>query len=140
MLLLHWARLPGLACQINTESFNGIGNQLAESQLAEPSWDNDARSALAVPGAPTMQHPGPASCLRIRCPDMREGVHSVCIHPTLPLQYMAGGDLGTALSLDANEDRAKRRLGWYARGRIVLLCVARGLAYLHSERVCCWRV
>ena len=53
------------------------------------------------------------------------------------LQYMAGGDLGTALSLDANEheDKTKRRLGWYARGRVVLLCVARGLAYLHSERV-----
>ena len=64
----------------------------------------------------------------------------MCVYiPTLLLQYMAGGDLGTALSLDANEheDRAKRRLGWYARGRIVLLCVARGLAYLHSERVCC---
>ena len=50
---------------------------------------------------------------------------------------MAGGDLGTALSLDAreHEGRAERRLDWYARGRIVLLCVARGLAYLHSERV-----
>ena len=54
------------------------------------------------------------------------------------LQYMGGGDLGTALSFDTNEhaDKTKRRLGWYARGRIVLLCVARGLAYLHSERVC----
>ena len=54
------------------------------------------------------------------------------------LQYMGGGDLGTALSFDANEhaDRSKRRLGWHARGRIVLLCVARGLAYLHGERVC----
>ena len=54
------------------------------------------------------------------------------------LQYMAGGDLGTALSLDAQEREGKseRRLGWYARGRVVLLCVARGLAYLHSERVC----
>ena len=53
------------------------------------------------------------------------------------LQYMAGGDLGTALSIDANghADKSKRRLGWYARGRIVLLCVARGLAYLHGERV-----
>ena len=53
------------------------------------------------------------------------------------LQYMGGGDLGTALSFDANEhaDKSKRRLGWYARGRIVLLCVARGLAYLHGERV-----
>lgn len=55
---------------------------------------------------------------------------------------MAGGDLGTALSLDAreHEDKAQRRLDWYARGRIVLLCVARGLAYLHSERVRSWRV
>lgn len=55
---------------------------------------------------------------------------------------MAGGDLGTALSRDVAENGcgARRRLGWYARGRVVLLCVARGLAYLHSERVCCWRV
>ena len=55
---------------------------------------------------------------------------------------MAGGDLGTALSRDVAENGggARRRLGWYARGRVVLLCVARGLAYLHSERVRCWRV
>lgn len=53
------------------------------------------------------------------------------------MQYMAGGDLGKALDRDvlANGPGEKRRLGWYARGRTVLLCVARGLNYLHSERV-----
>lgn len=53
-------------------------------------------------------------------------------------QYMAGGDLRSALDQDAVESGAgeERRLGWYARGRVVLLCIARGLAYLHSERVC----
>ena len=58
---------------------------------------------------------------------------------TTQMQYMAGGDLGTALSRDVAENGggARRRLGWYGRGRVVLLCVARGLAYLHSERVRC---
>ena len=52
-------------------------------------------------------------------------------------QYMAGGDLRSALDQDAVESGlgGERRLGWYARGRVVLLCIARGLAYLHSERV-----
>ena len=51
---------------------------------------------------------------------------------------MAGGDLRSALDQDAEESGLgeERRLGWYARGRVVLLCIARGLAYLHSERVC----
>ena len=50
---------------------------------------------------------------------------------------MAGGDLGTALSRDAAEHgiRPQRRLGWYNRGRVVLLCVARGLVHLHHRRV-----
>ena len=49
---------------------------------------------------------------------------------------MAGGDLGTALDRDVmdNGPGGERRLGWYARGRVVLLCVARGLAYLHVNR------
>ena len=51
-------------------------------------------------------------------------------------QYMAGGDLRSALDQDLVErgPGEERRLGWYARGRVVLLCVARGLTYLHSER------
>ena len=50
---------------------------------------------------------------------------------------MAGGDLGAAIKNDIRErgDGAQRRLGWYNRGRIVLLCVVRGLAYLHHCRV-----
>lgn len=53
------------------------------------------------------------------------------------MQYMAGGDLGTAISQDIAEHGTgpQRRLGWYNRGRIVLLCVARGLVYLHHCRV-----
>ena len=56
---------------------------------------------------------------------------------TFALQYMAGGDLGSALDQDImdNGPGVNRRLGWYARGRTVLLCVARGLAHLHSKRV-----
>ncbi len=50
---------------------------------------------------------------------------------------MAGGDLGSAMSSDIEENGMgpRRRLGWYNRGRIVLLCVARGLVYLHHCRV-----
>ncbi len=50
---------------------------------------------------------------------------------------MAGGDLGSALDHDIKENGPGpgRRLGWYARGRVVLLCIARGLTYLHGERV-----
>ena len=50
---------------------------------------------------------------------------------------MPGGDLGTAISLDVAEHGpgVQRRLGWYSRGRVVLLCVARGLVYLHHRRV-----
>ena len=52
-------------------------------------------------------------------------------------QYMAGGDLGSAISRDVAEHDAgpQRRLGWYNRGSTVLLCVARGLVYLHNSRV-----
>ena len=50
---------------------------------------------------------------------------------------MAGGDLGSAISRDVAEHGIgpQRRLGWYNRGRIVLLGVARGLVYLHHLRV-----
>lgn len=52
-------------------------------------------------------------------------------------QFMAGGDLGSALHRDEMENGpgTARRLGWYARGRVVLMCVARGLTYLHDQRV-----
>ncbi|KAK9831310.1 hypothetical protein WJX81_001003 [Elliptochloris bilobata] len=53
------------------------------------------------------------------------------------VEYMAGGDLGSALDADAlqNGHGGARRLGWYARGRVILLCVVRGLTYLHRERL-----
>jgi hypothetical protein len=47
-------------------------------------------------------------------------------------EYMQGGDLGTAL---ANDNPANRRLGWYNSGSNIALEVARGLAYLHREKV-----
>ena len=52
-------------------------------------------------------------------------------------QYMAGGDLCTALQRDMmqSERGGKRRLGWYGRGCDILVGVARGLAYLHEQRV-----
>ena len=50
---------------------------------------------------------------------------------------MAGGNLETALLNDQAADRpgGKQRLGWYECGGIILLCVARGLAYLQEKRV-----
>ena len=70
----------------------------------------------------------------------QENAAPLFTHCTLILlswQYMAGGDLGSALDRDIMENGPgeKRRLGWYKRGRVVLLCIARGLTYLHSERV-----
>ncbi len=52
-------------------------------------------------------------------------------------QYMEGGDLHKALARDVRENGAgaSRRLSWYGRGHRVLLDVASGLTYLHSEQV-----
>ncbi len=43
-----------------------------------------------------------------------------------------GGDLAKALVRDTEEPRL---LGWYQRGHCLLLDVAYGLAYLHSNKV-----
>ena len=50
---------------------------------------------------------------------------------------MAGGDLRSALVRDitANGAGANRCLSWYARGRRVLVGVARGLVFMHSQGV-----
>ena len=50
---------------------------------------------------------------------------------------MAGGNLRDALVGDiaANGAGANRCLGWYARGRCILVSVARGLVFLHSKGV-----
>ena len=50
---------------------------------------------------------------------------------------MAGGELRTALQRDMmqSERGGNRRLGWYGRGSTILVGVARGLAYLHEQRV-----
>jgi len=48
-------------------------------------------------------------------------------------QYMAGGDLDSALACDLAENgAADRRLRWYALGHSVVLSVARALDYLHT--------
>ena len=56
--------------------------------------------------------------------------------PAAP-QYMAGGDLRDALVRDitTNGAGAGRCLGWYARGRRILVGVARGLVFMHSQGV-----
>ena len=48
-------------------------------------------------------------------------------------EYMQGGDLGTAL---AHDSPSARRLGWYQNGHLIALDIARGLAYLHAQKVC----
>lgn len=48
------------------------------------------------------------------------------------MEYMQGGDLGMALAQDSP---ANRRLGWYGNGAQIALNVARGLAYLHAQKV-----
>ena len=47
-------------------------------------------------------------------------------------EYMQGGDLGTALARDSPTNR---RLGWYNNGIHIALSAARGLAYLHAQKV-----
>ena len=58
-----------------------------------------------------------------------------------PAQYMEGGDLHKALARDVKENGtgASRRLSWYGRGHRVLVDIASGLTYLHSEQVRIWR-
>ena len=48
------------------------------------------------------------------------------------MEYMQGGDLGTALARDT---ASPRRLGWYNKGRHIALGIARGLIYLHAQKV-----
>ena len=47
-------------------------------------------------------------------------------------EYMQGGDLGTAL---VGDNPTNRRLGWYNNGIHIALSAARGLAYLHAQKV-----
>ena len=56
------------------------------------------------------------------------------------LQYMAGGNLCSAIQRDVRQSErgGRRLLGWYKRGRIALIGVARGLAHLHKQRVRAW--
>ncbi len=50
---------------------------------------------------------------------------------------MAGGDLRKVLARDITENGAgvSRGLGWYECGRHILVGVASGLTYLHSQQV-----
>ena len=48
------------------------------------------------------------------------------------MEYMQGGDLGTALARDTS---SPRRLSWYNKGRHIALGIARGLLYLHAQKV-----
>lgn len=50
----------------------------------------------------------------------------------LVMEFVGGGNLAKALSLDKAEPR---RLGWYRNGRFVLLGIARGLAFIHSRNI-----
>eukprot|EP00884_Botryococcus_braunii_P015243 jgi/Botrbrau1/2401/Bobra.0395s0030.1 len=48
-------------------------------------------------------------------------------------EYHAGGNLAVAMKKDRN--REPRALGWYARGRKLALDVARGIAFLHANKI-----
>ena len=50
----------------------------------------------------------------------------------LVMEYMAGGDLARALNRDC---RGAREYGWYGKGRFILLGIARGLAFIHAQKV-----
>ena len=50
----------------------------------------------------------------------------------LVMEFVGGGNLAKALSLDKAEPR---RLGWHRNGRFVLLGIARGLAFIHSRNI-----
>ena len=90
----------------------------------------------------------PSSPLKLRPFVASLNVPSVCglrpaHHKVLPdlrcwgRQYMAGGDLRKALARDVAENGAgvSRGLGWYECGRHILVGVASGLTYLHSQQV-----
>jgi len=81
----------------------------------------------------------PASCLHARwCGELCTIylAHVLTCHLAAP-QYMAGGDLRSALVRDitANGAGPNRCLGWYARGRRILVGVARGLVFMPSQGV-----
>lgn len=50
---------------------------------------------------------------------------------------MAGGNLGSAVNLDVEEngDGANRRLGWYDLGGKILMCIISGLVDMHELQV-----
>jgi hypothetical protein len=50
-------------------------------------------------------------------------------HPMLILEFMEGGDLRTALT------QAPEELAWASKGKQIAMDIARGLVYLHSQKV-----
>ena len=50
----------------------------------------------------------------------------------LVTEYMQGGDLSCALK------RNRHITSWYQQGRLIVLGIARGLVYLHSNNVVWW--
>ncbi|KAK9825364.1 hypothetical protein WJX81_004084 [Elliptochloris bilobata] len=55
--------------------------------------------------------------------------------PMLVMEYMAGGDLFSALQSSVQGSGAAHPLSWWRRGRSIALGIARGLHFLHSEHV-----
>lgn len=55
--------------------------------------------------------------------------------PSLELEYMQGGDLQNAIEQDVFPDYVGQ-LGWYAKGRCIALDIAKGLVFLHKNKVC----
>lgn len=57
----------------------------------------------------------------------------LCNPPMLCMEYMEGGDLHSALMKDGRI--GSNRFGWYNKGKVVALEVARGLHFLHTSGV-----
>ena len=64
--------------------------------------------------------------------------YGACLDPACPmlvLEYMEGGDLLSCIQYDCYPHKIGR-FRWYKKGKHVALDVAKGLVFLHGQKVC----